>query len=72
MRDKSVSELSYIELRDGTIICLEDITDVYIKGGFSYTDYFVNVGDTTYGIYSDEYRKIRSLLLDNANNYTIL
>lgn len=72
MRNKSVSELSYIELRDGTIICLEDITDVYIKSGFSYTDYFVNIGDTTYGISSDEYRKIRSLLLDNANNYTIL
>jgi len=72
MRDKSVSELSYIELRDGTIICLEDITDVYIKGGFSYRDYFVNVGDTIYGISSDEYRKIRSLLLDKSNSYTIL
>ena len=72
MRDKSINELNYIELRNGNIICLEDITDVYIKGGFSYRDYFVNVGDTTYGISSDEYRKIRSLLLDNANNYTIL
>ena len=72
MRDKSVNELNYIELRNGTIICLEDITDVYIKGGFSYRDYFVNVGDTIYGISSDEYRKIRSLLLDKSNSYTIL
>ena len=72
MRDKSVSELSYIELRDGTIICLEDITDVYIKSGFSYTDYFVNIGDTTYGISSDEYDKIKRLLKDKSNSYTIL
>ena len=72
MRNKSVSELSYIELRNGTIICLEDITDVYIKGGFSYRDYFVNVGDTIYGISSDEYTKIRGLLYDNAKNYVVL
>ena len=72
MRNKSVSELSYIELRNGTIICLEDITDVYIKGGFSYRDYFVNVGDTTYGISSDEYNKIKHLLKDKANSYIIL
>ena len=72
MRDKSINELNYVELRNGNIICLEDITDVYIKGGFSYTDYFVNAGDTTYSISSEEYRKIRSLLLDKANSYTIL
>ena len=72
MKDKSINKLNYVELRNGNIICLEDITDVYINSGFSYRDYFVNVGDTTYGISSDEYRKIRSLLLDKANSYTIL
>lgn len=30
MRDKSINELNYVELRNGNIICLEDITDIYI------------------------------------------
>jgi len=72
MKDKSINELNYVELSNGNIICLEDITDVYTNSGFSYRDYFVNVGDTTYGISSDEYDKIKHLLKDKANSYTIL
>jgi len=72
MRNKSINELNYIELRNGNIICLEDITNICIGSGFSYRDYFVNVGDTTYGISSVEYDKIKLLLKDKANSYIIL
>lgn len=72
MRDKSINELNYVELRNGHIICLEDITDIYINNGFSYRDYFINVGDTIYEISSDEYDKIKLLLKDKANSYIIL
>lgn len=72
MRDKSIKELSYIELHNGNIICLEDITDVYINSGYSFRDYYVCVGERTYNIRSEEYDKIRSLLKDNSKSYTIL
>ena len=72
MRDKSVNELNYIELRNGNIICLEDITDLYINSGYSFRDYYVCVGERTYSISSDEYIKIRGLLHDKSNSYTIL
>ena len=72
MRDESINKLNYVELRNGNIICLEDITDVYINGGFSYKDYFVNVGDATYEISSIEYDKIKNLLKDKSNSYTVL
>ena len=32
MRNKSLNELNYIELHNGNIICLEDITDMNIRG----------------------------------------
>ena len=72
MRDKSIKELSYIELHNGNIICLEDITDVYINSGYSFRDYYVCVGERTYNIRSEEYDKIRNLLKDKSNSYTIL
>lgn len=72
MRDKSINELNYVELRNGNIICIEDITDLYINSGFSYIDHFVNVGNTTYRISSDEYDKIKHLLKDKANSYIVL
>ena len=72
MRDKLVNELNYIELRNGNIICLEDITDLYINSGYSFRDHYVCVGERTYSISSDEYIKIRGLLHDKSNSYTIL
>lgn len=72
MRDKSIDELNYIELRNGNIICLEDIIDMNIFGGFSYTDYILNVAGESYKISYDEYNKIRNLLRENSNSYTIL
>ena len=72
MRDISVNKLNYIELRNGNIICLEDITDLYINSGYSFRDYYVCVGERTYNISSDEYIKIRGLLHGKSNSYTIL
>ena len=72
MRDKSINELNYVELRNGNIICLEDITDVYINSGYSFRDYYVCVGERTYNISSEEYDKIKHLLKDKSNSYTIL
>ena len=72
MRDKSVNELNYIELRNGNIICLEDITDLYINSGYSFRDYYICVGERTYSVSSDEYDKIKHLLKDKANSYIIL
>ena len=72
MKNKSIDELNYVELRNGHIICLEDITDMNIFGGFSYTDYTLNIAGESYKISYDEYNKIRNLLHKNANSYTIL
>ena len=72
MKDKSINELNYVELRNGNIICLEDITDLYINSGYSFIDYYVCVGERTYNISSDEYDKIRRILKDKSNNYIIL
>lgn len=72
MKDKSINKLNYIELRNENIICLEDITDLYINSGYSFRDYYVCVGERTYSISSDEYNKIKNLLKDKANSYTIL
>jgi hypothetical protein len=72
MKDKSINELNYVELRNGNIICLEDITDVYINSGYSFRDYYVCVDERTYNISSEEYDKIKRLLKDKANSYTIL
>ena len=72
MRDKTIDELNYIELRNGNIVCLEDITDVYINSGYSFIDYYVCVSERTYNISSDEYDKIKKLLRDKSNSYTVL
>ena len=72
MRDISINKLNYVELRNGNIICLEDITDLYINSGYSFRDYYVCVGERTYNISSDEYDKIKHLLKDKSNIYIIL
>lgn len=72
MRNKSLNELNYVELHNGNIICLEDITDMNIRGGFSYTDYTINVNGELYAVSSDEYNKIRGLLLEKSDSFTIL
>lgn len=72
MRDISINKLNYVELRNGNIICLEDITDLYINSGYSFRDYYVCVGERTYNISSDEYDKIKHLLKDKSNSYIIL
>ena len=71
MRDISINKLNYVELRNGNIICLEDITDLYINSGYSFRDYYVCVGERTYNISSDEYDKIKHLLKDKSNNYEL-
>ena len=72
MRNKSIHELNYVELRNGNIICLEDITDLYINSGYSFRDYYICVGERTYSVSFDEYDKIKILLKDKANSYIIL
>ena len=72
MRDISINKLNYVELRNGNIICLEDITDLYINSGYSFIYYYVCVGERTYNISSDEYDKIKHLLKDKSNSYIIL
>jgi len=72
MRNKSINELNYVELRNGNVICLEDIIDMNIFGGHSYTDYVLDVAGESYKISYDEYSKIKNLLQKNANSYIIL
>ena len=72
MKDKSINKLTYVELRNENIICLEDITDLYINSGYSFRDYYICVGERTYSVSSDEYDKIKHLLKDKANSYIIL
>ena len=72
MKDKSINKLNYVELRNENIICLEAITDLYITSGYSFRDYYICVGERTYSVSSDEYDKIRHLLKDKSNSYTIL
>lgn len=72
MRNKSINELNYVELRSGNVICLEDIIDMNIFGGSSYTDYVLDVAGESYKISYNEYSKIKNLLQKNANSYTIL